>query len=69
MTSIAGERAEELAEVTLNRRSARAEEIISWAASVSSGDWHGTGYRSPSAWIAAATGEPFGACQANAAPR
>lgn len=63
MGSIAGEVAEGLAGLTHDRRSARAAEIVAWWRAAQSGAWVGNGYSSPSAWIAAATGEPFGACK------
>ncbi len=63
MSSIAGERADQLAELTCDRRAARYAEIVAWSAAVEAGEWVGKGYRSPSAWIASATGEPFGACK------
>ena len=63
MTSIAGERADRLAELTCDRRAARYTEIVGWRDAVTGGTWMGKGYRSPSAWIAAATGEPVGACK------
>ena len=63
MTSIAGERAAELAIGTFDRRAARAAEIVAWAAAVEANGWVGSPYRSPSAWMAAATGEPVGACK------
>ncbi len=61
--SIPGERAEQLAELTCDRRAARYTEIVAWWSAVDAGDWVGKGYRSPSAWMAAATGEPVGACK------
>jgi hypothetical protein len=63
MSSIAGERAAELAVLTEDRRAARAEEILGWWRAVADGAWVGQRYSSPSAWIAAATGEPIGACK------
>ena len=63
MSSIVGERADQLAELTCDRRAARYREIVGWLAAVESGEWVGRGYRSPSAWMAAATGEPVGACK------
>lgn len=63
MSSIAGERADQLADLTCDRRAARYREIVGWRDSVDAGDWVGRGYRSPSAWIAAATSEPVGACK------
>ncbi|MDJ0769851.1 MAG: DUF222 domain-containing protein [Ilumatobacter sp.] len=63
MASISGERADQLAELTCDRRAARYLEITSWFAAVEAGDWMGKGYRSPSAWMAAATGEPVGTCK------
>lgn len=63
MMSISGERADQLAELTCDRRAARFTEITGWWAAVDAGEWHGRGYRSPSAWMAAATGEPIGACR------
>lgn len=63
MSSIAGERADQLAELTCDRRSARYVEIVGWRDAVEAGEWVGKRYRSPSAWMAAATGEPVGACK------
>lgn len=63
MTSITGERADQLAELTCDRRAARYHEIAGWWRSVDAGEWFGKGYRAPSAWIAAATREPVGACK------
>ena len=63
MSSIAGERADQLAELTCDRRAARYLEIVGWRSAVGAGEWVGQGYRSPSAWMAAATGEPVGACK------
>jgi len=63
MSSIAGERAEQLAELTCDRRAARYREIVGWCDAVAAGEWVGRGHRSPSAWMAAATGEPVGACK------
>jgi Domain of unknown function (DUF222) len=63
MPSISGERADEVAVLTLDRRSARAQEILGWWQAVVDGAWIGQRYSSPSAWIAAATGEPIGACK------
>ena len=63
MSSIVGECADQLAELTCDRRAARYREITGWLAAVESGVWVGRGYRSPSAWMAAATGEPVGACK------
>lgn len=63
MTSIAGVRAGELAELTEDRRAARAAEIIGWWQAVRDDAWLGHGQSSPSGWMAAATGEPFGACK------
>lgn len=63
MTSITGAQAEALADVTGDRRAARYVEIVRWGEAVESGVWVGKGYRSPSAWMAAATGEPVGACK------
>ena len=63
MTSIAGVRADELAELTCDRRAARYREIVGWWEAVDAGDWRTAGtYRSPSAWMAAATSEPVRAC-------
>ena len=63
MTSIAGERADQLAELTCDRRAARYTEIVGWRAAVEAGEWVGKGYRSASAWMASATNEPVGACK------
>lgn len=52
-----------LVDLTHDRRSARYAEIAAWWAAVDAGEWHGTGYRSPSAWIAARTGESLPACK------
>jgi len=61
--SLVGERAELLAEVTWARRAGRYAEIVAWRDAVEAGEWVGHTYRSPSAWIAAATGEPVAACK------
>jgi hypothetical protein len=63
MVAITGERAEQLADLTYVRRAARSVEIAEWWRAVDAGEWFGKGYRSPSAWMAAATGEPVGACR------
>ena len=63
MTSIAGEQADQLAELTCARRAARYVEIVGWRDAVEVAEWVGKGYRSPSAWMAAATNEPVGACK------
>jgi len=63
MSSIAGERAAEVAVLTEDRRAARAREIVEWWQAVVDGAWVGQRYSSPSAWIASATGEPIVACK------
>ena len=45
------------------RRQARSVELSEFWAAVDAGVWLGRGFRSPSAWLAAATGEPVGACK------
>jgi hypothetical protein len=60
MVSIAGVQVDQLAESTCARRAARAVEIVGWWEAVEAGQWYGSGYRSPSAWIAAATRESVG---------
>jgi hypothetical protein len=63
MSSIAGVRAGGLIELTEDRRGARAAEIAGWWQAVRNDEWVGHGYGSPSGWMAAVTGEPFGACK------
>jgi hypothetical protein len=60
---IAGWSAEALADATRARRCARAAELHEFHAAADAGIWCGRGFRSPSAWLAAATGEPVGACK------
>lgn len=52
-----------LVDLTRDRRAARYEEIAGWWAAVEAGEWHGTGQRSPSAWIATLTGESVSQCK------
>jgi hypothetical protein len=63
MTSTAALRAKELAGLTEDRRAARGAEIIGWWDAVCADEWVGQGHGSPSAWMAAVTGESFGACK------
>lgn len=60
---LAGWSGEEMAGLTAARRRARAAELCELGALVEAGVWMGRGFRSPSAWLAAATGEPLGACK------
>jgi hypothetical protein len=60
--TIAGWSGEELADITRVRRRARAAELAEFHAAADAGIWCGRGFRSPSAWLAAATGETVGAC-------
>jgi hypothetical protein len=61
VAEIAGERANKLTVLTHDRRSARYAEVVGWYQAVVDNAWVGHGYGSPSGWISAATGEPFGA--------
>ena len=63
MSSSAVREATELVDLTCDRRAARYEEIAGWWAAVEAGEWYGKGQRSPSAWIAARTGESIPACK------
>lgn len=60
---ISGWSGEDLAEATRARRCARAVELREFHAAADAGIWMGRGFRSPSAWMADATGEPVGACK------
>ena len=60
---MAGWSGEVLAEFTRARRQARAVELCEFWAAADAGVWMGRGFRSPSAWLSAATGEPIGACK------
>ena len=63
MSSSAVREATLLVDLTCDRRAARYEEIAGWWAAVEAGEWYGQGQRSPSAWIAARTGESIPACK------
>lgn len=63
VSDLAGWHGEELAGYTVARRKARAAELVELGAMVDAGVWTGLGFRSASAWMATATGEPFGACK------
>lgn len=61
--TIAGWSGEQLADVTRVRRQARAIELHEHHLAADAGIWLGRGFRSPSAWLAAATGETMAACK------
>ena len=60
---MAGWSGDELAEFTRTRRQARSVELTEFWAAADTGVWAGRGFRSPSAWLEAPTGEPIGACK------
>jgi hypothetical protein len=61
--TLAGWSGEALADVTRARRMARAVEIAEFHRAADAGVWMGRGFRSPSTWLATATGETVGACK------
>jgi hypothetical protein len=61
--TLAGWSGEALADVTHARRMARAVEIAEFHRAADAGVWMGRGFRSPSTWLATATGETVGACK------
>jgi hypothetical protein len=52
-----------VAQFTRTRRRARSTELAEFWAAADAGVWAGRGFRSPSAWLSAATGESIGACK------
>jgi Domain of unknown function (DUF222) len=61
--TMAGWSGEPVADATRARRRARARELTVVRDALAANAWAGRGFRSPSAWLSAATGEPEGACK------